>query len=167
MQIIVPTLQTERLTLRPIIPDDFVKFEAFLASSRSERMGGPYDTHSAWGLFCHELALWQLYGLGGLSIDLSATGDNVGIVEINYGPLFPEQELGWQLYEQHEGNGYATEAARALRDWAFRERKLKTLVSYIDPNNNRSIAVAKRLGGALDHAAPKQDPEDLVFRYNP
>ncbi|MEL6225493.1 MAG: GNAT family N-acetyltransferase, partial [Pseudomonadota bacterium] len=137
MEFKVPTLHTERLILRPLAADDFASFEAFLASERSEKMGGPYDARSAWGIFCHEVALWQLYGFGGLSIDLSATGDNVGIVEINYGPIFPEPELGWQLYEQHEGNGYATEAARALRDWAFRERKLKTLVSYIDPTNTR------------------------------
>lgn len=165
MRTLAPTLHTERLTLRPIAPDDFVKFEAFLASPRSEMMGGPHDTRSAWGVFCHELALWQLYGFGGLSVDLTATGDHVGIVEINDGPLFPERELGWQLYAEYEGAGYATEAARALRDWAFREKGLTTLVSYTDPQNARSIAVAKRLGGVLDHAAPRQDPDDLVFRY--
>jgi RimJ/RimL family protein N-acetyltransferase len=88
-------------------------------------------------------------------------------VEINFGPLYPERELGWQVYEEHEGNGYVTEAARAFRDWAFNELKLSTLVSYIDPSNIRSIAVAERLNGTLDHSAPKQDPEDLVYRYLP
>ena len=167
LQVSVPTLTTERLTLRPIAPGDFDRFAAFLASSRSERMGGPYGVREGWGIFCHEVALWTLYGLGGLAIDLRTTGDCVGFVEINDGPLFPERELGWQVYEEYEGNGYITEAARALRDWAFRERQLPSLVSYIDPSNSRSIAVAERLGGVLDHAAPKQDPEDLVFRYRP
>lgn len=165
MQTMAPTLETERLVLRPIAAEDFEKFGAFLASPRSEKMGGPYDLRAAWGVFCHEVALWGLFGLGGLSIDLKSTGAHVGIVEINDGPLFPERELGWQLYADHEGCGYATEAARALRDWAFREKSLTTLVSHIDPNNLRSIGVAERLGGALDPAAPKQDPEDLVFRY--
>lgn len=165
MQVLAPTLTTERLTLRPIAPGDFEPFGSFLASPRSKMMGGPYGVREGWGIFCHEVALWQLYGLGGLAVDLRTTGDCIGIVEINGGPLFPEHELGWQVYQAYEGNGYITEAAGALRDWVFAERKLSTLVSYIDPNNSRSIAVAQRLGGVLDHAAPKQDPDDLVFRY--
>jgi RimJ/RimL family protein N-acetyltransferase len=167
MQSLAPTLTTERLTLRPIMLDDFNKFATFLASSRSARMGGPYSTREAWGIFCHEVALWSLCGHGGSSIDLRATGECVGIVEINCGPLYPEHELGWQVYEEYEGNGYATEAAHALLDWAFNELKLSTLVSYVDASNIRSIAVAERLNGVLDHSATKQDPGDLVYRYLP
>lgn len=167
MQSIAPTLATERLTLRPIVSEDFERFAKFLASSRSEWMGGPYSIREAWGIFCHEVALWSLYGYGGLSIELRSTSECVGIVEINDGPLFPERELGWQVYEEHEGNGYVTEAADAYLGWAFNERKLTTLVSYIDPSNIRSIAVAKRLNGYLDHSAPKQDPDDLVYRHLP
>lgn len=166
MQSSATTLFTERLRLRPIVPDDFGKFAELMASARSAGMGGPFDIRQAWGSFCHVTALWSLFGHGGLCIELRATGESVGIVEINAGPLFPERELGWQLYQQHEGNGYATEAARALRDWAFRELRLDTLVSYIVPNNLRSIAVAQRLNGVLDTSALKQDPEDLVYRYS-
>lgn len=162
-----PTLETERLTLRPIVLDDFVEYAKLMASSRSEYMGGPFDTPAAWGLFCHEVALWHLAGHGGLSIDLRSTGACIGQVEINHGPLFPERELGWQVYEEYEGKGYITEAAGALLGWAFNELKLTTLVSYVDPSNIRSIAVAKRLGGVLDPSAQKQDEGDLVFRYAP
>lgn len=162
-----PTLATERLVLRPIILDDFVGYEKLMASPRSVYMGGPFDQAAAWGLFCHEVALWPLAGHGGLSIELRATGACIGQVGINHGPLFPERELGWQLYEGHESNGYVTEATRALRDWAFDELGLTTLVSYVDPGNDRSIAVAKRLSGVLDPSAPRQDDSDLVFRYTP
>ena len=166
-QWMAPTLTTKRLRLRPIELGDYEKFEKFLASSRSELMGGPYKARAAWGVFCHEIALWNLFGYGGLSIELQATGECVGLVEINDGPLFPERELGWQVFQEHEGNGYITEAAQAYLHWAFEKRKLPTLVSYIDPENSRSIAVAERLNGLLDHNAPKQDPEDLVYRYHP
>ena len=167
MQTMVPILTTERLTLRPIRLDDFEKFATLLASPRSAGMGGPFGTGEAWGMFCHEVALWSLFGHGGLAIELRQTGECVGIVEINYGPLVPERELGWQVYEEHEGKGYITEAARAFLDWAFGVLKLDTLVSYIDPGNSRSIAVAERLNGALDPSAQRQDPEDLVYRYSP
>jgi RimJ/RimL family protein N-acetyltransferase len=93
------------------------------------------------------------------------TGDCVGQVGISHGPLFPEKELGWLVYDGHEGRGYATEAAAALRDWAARTLSLERLVSYIDAENVRSIAVAERLGAVLDPAAPKQDPGDLVYLH--
>ncbi|WP_240230808.1 GNAT family N-acetyltransferase [Devosia lacusdianchii] len=161
----IPTLTTERLILRPPVFADFPAYEALMASPRATYMGGPYDTFRAWGLFCHDIACWQLFGHGALMIELQSTGECIGQVGINHGPLFPEKELGWLLYEGNEGHGYAVETARALRDWAFDVRGLTTLVSYFDPANSRSLGVATRLGAVHDPLAPRQDPEDLVFRH--
>lgn len=161
----VPTLRTARLVLRPLRATDFETYSVFLASERSRFMGGPYDGWAAWGMFCHEIACWDLFGHGGLLIERLSDGAAMGVVEVNDGPLFPEKELGWQLYDGFEGQGFATEAATALRDWAFAERNLPTLVSYFDPANTRSMAVSRRLGGVPDATAPRQDPEDVVYRY--
>ena len=163
----IPTLTTPRLTLRPPVYADFPDYAALMASPRSIHMGGPFDMAAAWGMFCHDVALWHLFGHGALMIDLTGTGQCVGQVGINHGPLFPEKELGWLLYDGHEGQGYAFEAAQALRDWAFAQGGLTTLVSYCDATNTRSIAVAERLGAVRDPDAPKQDPEDVVFRHQP
>ncbi len=100
-------------------------------------------------------------------IELRSTGACIGQVGINGGPLFPEKELGWLLYEGFEGAGYATEAATALRDWARETLGLDRLVSYIDPDNIASARVAERIGARLDPEAPRQDPDDLVYRHGP
>ena len=165
MMAAIPTLRTERLVLRPPVIADFSAYAELMASSRSSGMGGPFDARGAWGLFCHDVALWALCGHGALMVDLADGGHCVGQVGINDGPLFPEKELGWLLYEGYEGHGFASEAAAALRDWAFDTRGLETLVSYIDVANTGSIRVAERLGGLLDPDAAGQDPEDLVYRY--
>lgn len=159
------TLETERLRLRPQLLADFPAYEAFLASERSAGMGGPFETRAAWGMFCHDLANWHFFGQGALMIERIDTQECIGQVGINHGPLFPEKELGWLLYDGQEGQGYALEAAKALRDWAFRTLKLITLVSYMAPNNPRSAMLAERLGGTLDPSAPREDPADLVYRY--
>lgn len=161
----IPTITTDRLVLRPPVHADLALMEAMLATDRARFMGGPYDSKGAWRLFCQDIALWQLFGHGALMIDLRDTGECVGEVGINHGPFYPEKELGWLLFAGHEGHGYAVEAARALRDWAFRERQLDGLVSYIDPDNRASIAVAERLGAVLDPDAPRQDARDLVYRH--
>ncbi len=160
-----PTLQTRRLTLRAPVMADFPAYETFFASQRSRHMGGPRDTEGAWFWFCHDCAQWALMGHGGLMIDLRDTGDTVGLVGLNAGPLFPETELGWLLYPDHEGHGFATEAASALRTWAFGALTVNSLVSYVDPANTASSAVAARLGAVLDAVAPRRDPEDQVWRH--
>lgn len=163
---IAPTLTTARLTLRAPVAADFPAYAALMASPRSAGMGGPFDEREAWGMFCHEIACWHLFGHGGLTVTRSDTGEAVGMVEINAGPLFPEPELGWQLYDGHEGQGYATEAARAMLDWAFATLPLQSLVSYTGPDNVASQAVARRLGAVIDPDAPVQDEGDIVWRHH-
>ena len=164
---IPPTLHTERLALRPIVEADFSAFEQIMTSERAKYMGGPFDRWAAWGMLCHDIAGWTLFGHGGLMLDRLTDGVCMGQVSINGGPLFPERELGWMLYNGFEGQGYATEAAAAMRDWAFAELRLDSLVSYCHPANRRSIAVAERLGAVRDELAPREDPEALVFRHLP
>ncbi len=161
-----PTLQTERLTLRPMRAGDFTAYAALMASPRSAFMGGPYDSPAAWGLFCHDVACWALYGHGALMLDRRDTGETVGQVGLNGGPLYPETELGWTLYDGHEGQGLATEGAAALRDWAWAALPVDSLVSYAHPHNHASHAVARRLGAVEDAVAPRQDVEDFVFRHH-
>ena len=161
-----PTLTTARLTLRPMRAGDFPAYAALMASPRAAYMGGPYDTAAAWGLFCHDAGCWALFGHGALMMDRRADGETVAQVGLNAGPLFPETELGWFVYDGHEGQGYATEGATALRDWAFAHLHIDTLVSYTHPENTASKAVALRLGAIPDDAAPRQDPEDCVFRHH-
>jgi RimJ/RimL family protein N-acetyltransferase len=162
----IPTLTTERLILRAPTIADFPAYEALMASPRAVYMGGPFDQRAAWGMFTSDLAMWSLYGHGALMIDLRETGECVGQVGINHGPLFPEKELGWLLYGGFEGRGYATEAGAAMRDWAVEALGLTTLVSYFDPENHPSMAVSARLGGVRDDDAPVQDPGDVVYRYS-
>ncbi len=64
-----------------------------------------------------------------------------------------ETELGWAIGSAHWGHGYATEAARAARAWAYDERGVERLISLIDPRNTRSIRVADKLDA---------EPEQLV-----
>lgn len=161
----IPTLHTDRLVLRAPVIGDFAAYRALMASDRAIYMGGPFDERSAWGMFASDVAMWTLFGHGCLMIELAQTGQCVGQVGINHGPLFPEKELGWFLYAGFEGRGYASEAALAVRNWAFGSFGLDTLASYVDENNAASIRVAERLGGVRDDAALRQDPEDIVFRY--
>lgn len=160
------SLTTERLRLRFQTMDDFPAYADFMASPRAVGLGGPYDQAGAWWFFCHDLAQWKLFGHGALMIDLLETGDCIGQVGINHGPLFHEKELGWFLYDGYEGRGFATEAAVEFKNWALAKLGLPTLVSYVVPDNLSSKKVAERLGGKLDPLAKRDEPDLLVYRYS-
>jgi RimJ/RimL family protein N-acetyltransferase len=165
---IPPTLRTARLTLRPMREADYPAYRVMMMSERAKYVGGPHDETTAWLCFCHDVACWTLFGHGALMIEVTATGETVGQVGVNGGPLFPEKELGWLLYKGFEGHGYVSEAAAAMRAWAFGALGVTSLVSYIDPENTRSAAVAERLGAVYDAEATRQDGDlsDLVYRHH-
>jgi [ribosomal protein S5]-alanine N-acetyltransferase len=60
-----------------------------------------------------------------------------------------EAELGFRLARSHWGRGYATEAARAACSHAFDKLFLVRIVAMIDPNNEASARVAKKVGMTL------------------
>lgn len=166
-QILPPTFQTSRLILGAPTAEDWPDYLQMMRSARSIHMGGPFTQEAAWGgVFCHDIAGWSLFGLEALMIENRNSGQCLGQISANYGPLFSEPELGWLLYDHAEGKGYAFEAAETLKNWLLSERQINTLVSYIAPENTRSITLAKKLGGGvLDKNAKKPDLDDLVFRY--
>lgn len=58
----------------------------------------------------------------------------------------PEIEVGYRLRRDAWGRGYATEAALAVRDLAFRSHDVERLVAIVDPANHASVNVARKLG---------------------
>ncbi|MEM0935863.1 MAG: GNAT family N-acetyltransferase [Pseudomonadota bacterium] len=161
-----PTLQTERLTLRAPGPQDWVACRAFFATDRSRFMGGPYDERQSWRAFGHAIGHWVLRGWGSFAYCERGSDAVLGMVGPWYPAGWPEREIGWSVWApEHEGKGYAFEAARAAIDFAFETLGWQTAVSYIDPENVRSIALAERLGAERDAAAARPDPTDLVFRH--
>ncbi|MEO0830668.1 MAG: GNAT family N-acetyltransferase [Pseudomonadota bacterium] len=159
-----PTLRTQRLTLRPHRLSDLAAFGAFRESRRAAYVMQPDNVTQLWHSFSSEVGSWTLQGHGGWAIDLGS--EFIGQVAIIHPPNFPEAELGWIIFDdQHEGKGYAHEAARAALDWAWAESGFASLVSYIDRRNTRSIALAERLGGTEDPQAAVFDEADAVYRH--
>jgi hypothetical protein len=58
----------------------------------------------------------------------------------------PETEIGYRLARAHWGQGFATEAASAVRDYGFGTLGLPRLISIIDARNTASIRVAEKVG---------------------
>jgi [ribosomal protein S5]-alanine N-acetyltransferase len=74
-------------------------------------------------------------------------------------------EIGYSIFPDHRGHGYATEAATALLDWARSERGIGEFVASVSPLNDASLAIVRKLG--FVQTGDQWDEEDgleLVFR---
>ncbi|MGR3492667.1 MAG: GNAT family N-acetyltransferase [Shimia sp.] len=150
----IPTLTTERLTLRAPRRSDFGAYAEMLASDRIRWMGGPYDGAGAWGLFTGMTANWITDGFGGWILNRTEDVAFIGEIAIWHPITFPEPELGWTLIAEAEGHGYARKAAEVALAWYWAEHRAQSVVSYIHIDNTRSATLAHRLGAVLDPAAP-------------
>lgn len=164
-----PVLETERLTLRAPGPQDWEPARDFLLDDRSSFIrDAAMDEGKAWRSFCHIVGMWALRGFGSFAFCLKGTDDVIGLTGPWQPADWPEQELGWTVWTAAaEGRGYAFEAASAARAYAYSDLGWTTAVSYIDPANVRSIALAERLGARLDANAahPFGDDACLVYRH--
>lgn len=140
-------------------------FWAFFQSPRAVYMDKPKSRTDLWYAFASEVGSWGLQGQGGWAIE-TAEGEFAGQVAVTQPPHFAEPELGWLLFDGFEGRGLAREAASAALDYARREIRPASLVSYIDRRNVRSIALAKRLGAVEDTRAERFDRDDVVMRHD-
>ena len=142
-----PCLETERLLLRPTRAEDFDAWAEFAAHPVSMRfLGGPQPRAIAWRAFVAMAGSWALYGFGMFSVIEKASGRWLG----RLGPWRPEgwpgNEIGWGLIHDVSGQGFAYEGAVAAIDWAFDTLGWDEMIHCIDDGNERSIALATRLG---------------------
>lgn len=143
------TLTTDRLTLRPPILEDFAATAAFMASPRAQFVGGPVrDTFDQWRGFLSVFGHWAVRGYGFFTV--LHDGTPIGRVGLVYHIMWDEPELGWHLFDGHEGQGFAIEAALAVRDWAITDLGLPPMISYVHPHNTRSRSVAQRMGAQFE-----------------
>lgn len=152
LRALVPVVETARTRLRAPTLDDVPAWAEILCSPRARYMDGPYERDDAFVELEASAGAWLLRGHGAWTVEDRATGEPLGFVCLNMEPSDHETELGYFFREVAEGQGLAFEAAAAARDWAWGQGA-RSLVSYVDPENPRSAALARRLGAARDAGA--------------
>lgn len=165
----LPVLTTPRLRLDAPNLTDFPAWAEILCSTRARHMDGPYSREDAYTEFAAMLGTWVLRGHGVFAMRLQSGGPALGFVCLNMEPGDHEPELGFFVTEAAEGQGLTAEAAAAVRDWA-RGQGMTSLVSYVDPENLRSVRLATRLGAVRDPVAEAayaetSDAGIAVFRH--
>jgi [ribosomal protein S5]-alanine N-acetyltransferase len=155
-------LETERLLLRPLSIDDVDVFAAFYADPEVTRylgVGKTLNREETEQSVARMLRSWELDGFGQFTVERKADGAVVGrcgFLVWDAETLTPtteaeaagptELEVGYALGRAYWGDGYATEAAAAVRDHALGPMGRERLIAFIRPDNVRSRRVAEKLG---------------------
>lgn len=141
-----PILSSERLIFHPFTEDDLPLLTKLHSDPEVQRtLGGMWDAatiaqrlarfvteqaergHSKWKVFTRD---GEFIGRAGVSL-FERTG---------------ELELGYTLARPFWGKGYASEAAAAVRDWAFRTLPVDHIIGFTDLQNLASQRVLERIG---------------------
>ncbi len=150
-------LQTPRLLLRELIPEDADALAQVLSDPETMRhYPAPYDRSGVDQWIERNRQRYQDDGAGLWAMELKKTQDpgvqkmigDCGIVrqQVEGETLY---EIGYHLRRDLWGQGLATEAAIACRDWAFAHLQSGRLISLIRPENLPSRRVAERVGMSI------------------
>ena len=147
------TLDTPRLTLRSMRAEDF---DALLRIFSDPRVMAafeepPFTNELMHGWLWRNLEHQAQHGYGLFSILLKASGELIGDCGLEVMEVGGEQaaELGYDLRSDYWNQGYASEAAAAVRDYAFEVLRLPRLISLIRVGNAASVRVAEKTGMRL------------------
>jgi len=166
--IIVEQLETPRLVLRTFDEGDW---DALYAMFRDEdcvryTVGERLSRWQTWRVLATYLGHWQLRGYGPYAVVEKASGLVAGTVGLWFPGEWPEPEIKWSLAKVFWGHGYAVEAATAVREMAASDLGWRRLISMILPDNERSKAVARRMGAHREKAIAFRDRQAEVFVHD-
>lgn len=144
-------LETKRLLLRPMLPSDFdALLMIFTDPDVMAAFNHPLFTHQQMQRWLQRnLDHQNQHGYGLFSVILKETGELIGNCGLEQMDDMNAAELGYDFRSEFWNQGYATESACAVRDYAFEVLHLPQLISLIRVGNLASKRVAEKVGMAL------------------
>ncbi|MDP3899005.1 MAG: GNAT family N-acetyltransferase [Mesorhizobium sp.] len=171
----VPVIETPRLILRALTPDDFEAHAAMWADPVVTRyIGGvPQTREQSWIRLLRHIGMWQAMGFGFWAVTDRRTGRLLG--EAGFHDLkravVPSiegtMETGWGFVPDVHGQGIATEAVSAVLAWGDESRPSLRKTCLISPENTASIRVAERHGFCEFARMTYHDAPTILFERGP
>jgi RimJ/RimL family protein N-acetyltransferase len=168
---IIPTLESERLTLRGHRLDDFADCAAMWANPEVTRhIGGrPFSEEEVWTRLLRYVGHWTLMGFGYWVVREKSSGRFVG--EVGFADFHRDiqpsiqgrPEIGWVLAPWAHGQGFATEAAFAAIAWGEAHFGPVRTVCLISPENLPSLRVAEKCGYKEVERTSYKDQPTILF----
>ena len=160
-------LETERLILRSFLEDDVDSMAELFANSDFMRFSlGVFTERKQTIAFVEKVIGWDRAGIPS-QFTVVPRGEDaiIGYCGFFYHPEhgIEDIEIGYRLHPDYWNRGLITEAARAVRDYGFRDRKLSRVISLIHPENVPSRRVAAKNGMTVEKKITVRGFPTLVY----
>ena len=138
-------IETARLLLREYKTDDLDDLYEILSDPETmQHYPAPFDREKTKNWIKWNLENYERYRFGMWAVVLKKTNVFIGDCGITLqnidGEMLPE--IGYHIHKQHWRNGFAKEAASAVRDWCFENTEYQTIYSYMKYDNVASFSTA-------------------------
>jgi RimJ/RimL family protein N-acetyltransferase len=167
----VNTIETERLLIRRWeIEKDLDDAFSFYGDEATMRFipGGVKDREQTCASLQRMIDGDARDGFGIWPVIHKTDGCVIGACGVFYIPDHaPDVEIAWLFDKAYHGSGYATEAARAVTQFAFAELRLPVLYALIHRDNAPSIRVAERLGMSFTRMMFAYDRDLRLYERKP
>ncbi|MBI1775552.1 MAG: GNAT family N-acetyltransferase [Proteobacteria bacterium] len=167
----VPTIETQRLTLRGHRVQDFEACLAMWADPEVTRFigGKPFTGEEVWTRLLRYAGHWAWLGFGFWVVEEKVSGRFMG--EVGFADyrrdikpsLNGMPEIGWAFARWAHGAGFATEAVGAAGTWGDRHFAAARTVCMIRPDNLASIRVAEKCGYRLFERTTYKEKPTILF----
>jgi RimJ/RimL family protein N-acetyltransferase len=126
--------------------DDLIRLQGDPVVATFSSTGGPWTRSECEKALASWIDLFATRRLGKLRVRRKSDGVMVGRAGFGVLPETGEMEIGYALYPEHWGKGYAFEAAGGLRDWVFRETDANYFMGLADVRNTASLRILAGIG---------------------
>ena len=135
------------------------KMEAFIEAQNVEILKAAY-TEMLNGCLAHQ-DQWEWYAIWMIELK-----DGTHIGELCFKGLSADgiAEIGYGISEEYQNKGYATEAVKAVLDWAFAHTEVTAIEAETDPDNTASKRVLEKCGFALNGVIGEEGPRWAVSK---
>ena len=142
-------IETERLFLRKMKESDFDALYKVLADSGiMQHYPYTFDENRVRNWIQRNIERYRIFGFGLWAVCLKETGEMIGdcglTLQLIDGQIKPE--IGYHIRADKQRNGYAKEAAIAVRDWTFHNTPFNMIYSYMKDTNEPSAKTALSYG---------------------
>lgn len=162
-------IETDRLVLRTFREEDWQDLFVLYADAEATRytIRQALDEYDTWRTLAGFIGHWKLRSYGPYAVEQKSSGRVLGHVGLWYPLAWPEPEIMWSLARPYWGQGFASEAARAVKAMAADSLPGLSLISLIDENNLPSIRLAESLGAELEKKMVFKEHLVCIYRHRP
>jgi ribosomal-protein-alanine N-acetyltransferase len=159
-------LETPRLILREFSADDVDVLAIILSDPETMRFyPAPLDQAGVESWIARNRQRYTKDGHGLWAMVLKSSGELIGDCGLTVQDVegANEIEIGYHVRRDHWGQAFATEAARACRDYGFAHLGVSRLVSIIRLENFASRRVAEKNGMVIWREVTRTDLPHVVY----